>query len=84
MKGLFHRASLEFMDVAGSLTVQDFRTFAGRSSFKQCLSAVVLMDRCRRFWSQIKIQTTIKTQKTVSGRLALKVATSRPFAVFVS
>src|SRR5229473_2476391 len=72
MKGLFRRSPMGVEDAKGLLTTQEFRTFARCYSFKHCLSAVVLLNHCRRFWSQIKIQTTIKTQKTVNGRLAIK------------
>jgi hypothetical protein len=84
MNGLFRSGSLEFAVAKDSLIVLDLRTFAGCCSFKQCLSAGVLLNPGRHFWSQIKIQTTIKTQKRVNGPVGDKLATSRLFAVFVS
>jgi hypothetical protein len=72
MKGQFRSGSLEFAAIKGSLNSLDFRTFLRGYSFKHCLSAAVLLNRRRHFWSQIKIQTTIKMQKTVSGQLAIK------------
>jgi hypothetical protein len=84
MKGLFRSCSLDFGDVKGLLTSRISELSRDATRSKQCLSAVISLNRCRRFWSQIKIQTTIKTQKTVSGLFGDKVVTTRPFVVFVS
>ena len=55
--------------VCSRLRFQNFRALLRVQALSLC---GCFIESLPPFWSQIKIQTTIKTQKTVNGRLAIK------------